>query len=431
MKKVFCFCALALLSGTVAGQQLVVANGGTFGGSNNTNVGLYNIGNQQFMSLDTVGTSSVQDVYIEDNRYLYLAAGDSLFKYDLVNKTQLAAAAFGGVSAIKLGVYQNYLLAGNWYGLSGGNLRFFDKNTLAYIDDIPEIVRGATDFVIIGDTAYISQNLNDFSTNFIDSLGYLAVVDLSNMAWLRNDTLANNGEDLGRLWYAGEDLNLIYGFNSVSNTISLYDISTLNRQTIDANADLQLNYYGNALFAKGNELYMPFDGGIGAYSIQNLTVTNNNIVNLGSYEGFGFALDTNNTHIYLSRVFYSNQVANTGTIYNANGDSIGVFPVGYSPEILTIWYDNLLSSLLPQPLQTNVADNIDVYPNPATHSFQIQNSDFELFDVQIIDALGKIVHQQKRVSSQQTITISHLSTGVYTVLMHNGQKRAVATLRVM
>ena len=94
-------------------QQLVVVNGGAFGGSNNTNIGLYSIDNQQYTPLDTVGTTAAQDAFIENNRYLYLAASDSIFKYDLVNQTRLASAAFGGWSAIKLGVYQNYLLVGD------------------------------------------------------------------------------------------------------------------------------------------------------------------------------------------------------------------------------------------------------------------------------------------------------------------------------
>lgn len=406
------FCATM---SALSAQKLIVVNGGLFGGGSPTNLGYYDVGSQQFTSLDTLGTSAAQDAFIEDNRYLYVAASDSIFKYDLVTGNRLVANAFGGWSAIKLALYQDYLLVGNWYSMSDGNLRIFNKNSFAFVDSIPEIVRGATDIVVVGDTAYIAQNINDFTTNFTDSLGYLSVVDLSTMTWLRNDTLAANGEDLGRLWWNGDEH--LYALNSVSNTIATYHIPTRQHSLVPAGVDLQLSYYGNTIFAHNAAWYIPFNGGIGSYSIPNALPTTivPDIVPLGNYEGFGWAMDTLlNQNIFISRVFYSNQANNSGIYYGLNGDSLGVFPVGASPEVLCIWYDHLLSAVDAEN-QSESALQLDVLPNPTSDFLRLASEHLpERVSLYISDLSGRNVLQQSHFQPKEDrLDVRHLATGVY------------------
>jgi hypothetical protein len=104
---------------TVSAQQLVVVNGGLFGSQTDfANIGIFNSVSGTFTTLDTIYTNSVQDVLIEENRYIYVAAQDSIVKYDLWTAERLSAAAFGAASTIRLGLYNDKLLVGNWYGTS-------------------------------------------------------------------------------------------------------------------------------------------------------------------------------------------------------------------------------------------------------------------------------------------------------------------------
>lgn len=61
------------------------------------------------------------------------------------------------------------------------------------------------------------------------------------------------------------------------------------------------------------------------------------------------------------------------------------------------------------------AENLIVYPNPATNqvSISVQNSTDAIAEIRLTDLLGKIVFQQKGTQNQATIDLSGLSKGVY------------------
>ena len=172
--------------------ELFVAQGGVFGGTPSQRASVQVLDwcgtGRQVRSLDTIGTTSVQDfLFSPAGQTAYLAAQDSLIKYDLQSFSRVAVAAFGAPSTIKLGLWGDKLLVGNWYepfGHTGSytrHLLLYDTATLALVDSIPDLLFGAKDFLIFGDTAYITQNAND--ANFQDTLGYLAVVICPAVKW--------------------------------------------------------------------------------------------------------------------------------------------------------------------------------------------------------------------------------------------------------
>jgi hypothetical protein len=410
-------CLLFLLVQETSAQQLLIVNGGSFGSATEkANLGVFNASTGLYTHIDTIYTNSVQDVLIEADRYAYVAAQDSIVKYDLWSGQRLAATAFGASSTIKLGLYNNALLVGNWYGASTGNLRIFDKYTLDFQDSIPEITKGAQDFVVLGDFAYISQN--NTSGSWSDTLGYLAVVNLNTLSFVRNDTLSTIGEELGRLVNVGD--TAIYSLNSVSNTISYYHIPTANSNTVMAAGILSPKSYGGTAYQDGiNSWYLPFNNGIGTFDLVNNSVLSADIITTAG--GTAFAVDTVNNQIYLSYINYVNQSLNQGIYYNSNGDSLGTFPVGISPEVLAIWYSNVTLNTNSNFFATEL--NVKAFPNPVVDYLNIQTS-ANIKAVRVSDLQGRILYfSEINAAKQAQIDLSNFAAGTYflTVWDENGR----------
>lgn len=107
----------------------------------------------------------------------------------------------------------------------------------------------------------------------------------------------------------------------------------------------------------------------------------------------------------------------------------------FMPDIplksLTIVYENLqethfssyhfyIASLLPTGIEDTKENLLRLYPNPASSSLTFQlsaNSQQQLGNIHIYDALGKVVFQTELLSNKLTIDISHLPEGIYFVQM--------------
>lgn len=312
-------------------ERIVIVNGGQFNNPNeNVNVMLYDPVSGNSTVIDTIQTGSVQEVLLEGST-AYVAAQDSIVKYDLSTGQRLAAAAFGAPSTAKLGIYHNYLLAGNWYGLTGGNLRIFNKDDLSFVDSIPQLSKGARDFVIVGDTAYVVQNFNN--QFFGDSAGYISVVDLKRMRFVR-DIALDPRDELGRLVHVQGRL---YGLNPNAETIEVYDIGT--GQVLPkrfTGVDMQTDPTGARLLIHHDLLYTKINNGIGVYDL-----VNNRVIDTTLIDTFAtaFALDTINDLFYLTQTDFFSYMR--GGIFNGTGSKAGAFSTGFAPEAIGIVYNDL------------------------------------------------------------------------------------------
>jgi len=406
-------CCFALLSTGLWGQKLLVLNGGLFGSATETaNLGVYDPADDSYQFLDSMGTNSVQDLLIEDDQYAYVAAQDSIYKYDLQTGDRLAAAAFGSVSTIKLGLYQNKLLVGNWYGSSSDNLRIFDKSDLSFQSSISQIDKGVKDFVVLGDTLYIAQNSS--TASYTDTLGYLAKVNLTDNSYLGNDTLSSTGSELGRLFSLGD--SLIVGINNESNSLSYLNINSGQKWTQSAAVNFQAPSYGNAVQLDQNGIaYTVYNGAIGSYDFINNTVIDTALI---PYASGAFALDAQNGFLYVSQVNFGNQSSNTGIRYNLSGDSLGTFPVGFSPEVLVIWNTQLLNNLTEVESATF---DFGLFPNPTSHSLTINLEEAQLGQYRIYNNLGQLLGQGQFSGQQKQIDVQNLEAGIYHILLQSEQ----------
>ncbi len=424
----------ALQAQIVPNDNLIVVNGGQYGATNSTgyaNIGVFSFFDNTFTSIDTIGSTSVQDILLEgtnnvigqnSTHFAYVAAADSIIKYDLVSQKRTAAAKFGAVSTVKLGLYQDKLLVGNWYAPFGqpgpytNHFRIFDTDSLTYVDSIPQIDKPATDFVVIDDFAYIVQN-HIRSVGFGDTLGYLAVVDLTTMTWVRNDTIANNGEEMGRLLV--ED-SIIYVLNPTSNTISTYNINTQvgSTQAAVAGVDLRPTSYAATAFLSSTPgvWYFPFDSGIGSYDLVNNTIVDPSIIM--ETRSFAFTYSPLVDNFYVSTIDFVDQTKNTGTIYNLTGDSTDSFPVGLSPEVLATYRHTFtaINKLQKQPLLS-----YEIYPNPTQQQLTIELTKEEMVQVGVYTTVGQLVQTKTLQAQTLTMNVEKLVAGTYFVRVTNAK----------
>lgn len=412
---------LSLWGVAASAQQVLIVNGGVFGSSNYANVSIYDVANNSYTTIDTIRVTSIQDVHIEGDTVAYVAAQDSIIKYDLRTRTRLAAAQFNAPSTVHLAAHGSHLFVGNWYapwghvGAYTNNFRIFDKNTLAYVDSIPQIVKGAKDFVFLNGKAYIAQNTNDGTTNYTDSLGYLSVVDLTTLQWLRNDTLSTQGYDVGRLLVWNDQ---VISINGVSNTISYLNTATLQKNTAASRIDLQPLGTAPTIYADdSSSFFMPFNDIIGSYDVNANAIAKDSIVLHGQQNygvtGFAYAHDAVQGDFYLSKIFYTNQANNYGVIYDHTGDSIGTFPVGYSPEALAVFR---LPALVGVAQTDAPSVQLSVYPNPVVNTLFInaQSNAPSAGDWRIVvyNAVGQQIDELP-LAARTELNVSTYTSGLY------------------
>lgn len=68
-------------------------------------------------------------------------------------------------------------------------------------------------------------------------------------------------------------------------------------------------------------------------------------------------------------------------------------------------------------LVDNTVQQVNLYPNPANSFFRLSN--IETADISIVDVMGKTVLTQKNVSTESTINIADLNSGIYFVTINS------------
>jgi|GEM_PF-1300315 len=391
-------------------QSIIVVNGGIFGAGSTdyANLSIEDLTTNTFSHIDTIYKNSIQDILI-DGQYAYVAAQDSIVKYDWTTKTRIAADKFVGGSTIKIAKYNNYLLVGNWYAPWGApspynyHFTFYDANTLALVDSVPAVTMPAKDFVVVGDYAYITQNNGTGAPNYADTLGYLAVVDLTTKTLVRYDTLSTTGHEIGRVIAEG---NMVYALNGVSNTISSLNTTTLAKSTQATTVDLQPRGYGPTAFTKGSGVwYFPYDNGIGSYNLSTNAVVTANIAPAGP-----FVMDTINDRFCVSFINFSDQTQNAGKIYDMNGDSVGTFQVGFSPEALAI-VSNVVGSTV--KIANGNQLNYEIFPNPTADLLTVELEKAEAVQLYVINQVGQNVLTANTADATTTLNVEGLASGIY------------------
>ncbi len=393
-------------------QKTILINGGQFGNAQeNVNVMIYDTQTKTSTVIDTIYTSSVQDVLI-DGDDIFVFAQDSIVKYNLITESRVAASKFAGVSTKTAAIVGNELLVSNWYGKSSDNLYIYDKSNLSLLDSVTNINQGVTSMLIDSGYVYLNQNSSTGAPNYQDTLGLILKVDVANRSIVDSIQVTNYSLEIGEFIPNPNGLGF-YSINSSSNTITSIVFAT----KIATNTSFNQNFkVGNRsqYHIIADTAFLRMNEGIGSINLNNLTVIDSLIIDTTVT---AFTYDTVANNFYLTQTdFFSYK---QGGVYSRNGTKLDSFIVGFSPEVIKMYYNQTVGLT---DVFENKKNSFSVYPNPTEDFIQLDikqglNIDAQLF---IYNQQGQLVKEVNQLNSQDRISLNNLQAGIYIAQLING-----------
>jgi hypothetical protein len=376
----------------------MIANGGRFEFappySDRATIASYNPATNTYVVFDTIQVESVQDVVIDTN-YAYLAAQDSIVKYNLSTLQREAIAYFPNLK--KLEVHGNYLLVGKWYG-GGDYFAVYNKTNLQPIFSSSQITETVRGMAILGDSIYVAHNLKGTVDQippfgvYADSIGMLAVFHLPSQTFVRNIILGENAAGAGKTFVHN---NAVYTICEERDYLFKYTPATNQLDSFNIGVNYFLQFHNGIL-------YSDFPTGIGAYNL------NTNTMLPTPAFVFGFVAGT---YDYISSNFYftTTDFISYGKLYkvNNNGNIIDSVNVGISCEAIALQY--LTNTSNTELAKAELTSN--VFPNPFINFINVtlpENSEVFAYDYS-----GKLVYSSNSVSNHHLISTDNWRSGMY------------------
>ena len=406
------FTSQPIVAQNMVTHQVIVCSGGDFSNPDDfVTVAAYSPVSGQTIVFDTIYTHSVQDVFI-DNEFAFVAAQDSIVKYDLNTYERLAAVGTNGVH--KLAVKGETLIATFWYPETFGFVKTYLSSDLSLIFTFNE-VSGEADgiFIFPGSLKTVVAVPGGWGS----TIGKLAWFDMADNTFYTETNM--NGYGNGVSYFASYDTGIpnfvaitktpwgdstfsTYGFDAVGNNTEVYSYDAVMQ-----------GYTGQ----DNTILYARINDGIGQLDLENHTIEDQLIIDPTSLTIASSVYDSVNSHFYLATTDYSSTGA--GEIYNIAGEAIGNFDVGISPEAIAIDYRE----------NTGITDlylegKIKIYPSPSSDVITVKVSDgiysdnFKVVDISGRELIGGKIRLK---TSAANIDISSLQSGLYFLILSDGR----------
>ncbi|RMG79686.1 MAG: T9SS C-terminal target domain-containing protein [Bacteroidetes bacterium] len=364
-------------------------------------IGVYNDVSGNYRVFDTVEVESVQDVVI-DGDFAYLAAQDSIVKYDLTSLTRVSSVSFSSV--YKMTIAGSYLIVSKFYG-SSPFLYVLDKTDLTTLFSINEVDQNFNKAVVIGDSLYVPNNVKGTVDMYPpyqvykDTLGRIAVIDIPNQSFVRYIELDTAGAGIKSLYQKG---NKIYGLGSDKGIMVEYNTATGNI-TFVSNTGLK-----NIFDLHNDTLYGLSSTGIKGFDLSTLSLVNgdNDLVSNDSILAARY--DSLNQRFICTFTDYVSYGA--AKVYDYQGNEVSSYAVGISPEAVAVYYS------ANNPVVVNArtlasSKTRKIYPNPAADYLFIETHQNET--VYLFDVSGRLVISQPVFEGKNQLDVHQLKNGVY------------------
>ncbi|MEI6899096.1 MAG: T9SS type A sorting domain-containing protein [Bacteroidota bacterium] len=350
---------------------------------------------------NTIYTQSAQDIVIADH-FAYVAAQDSIIKYNLDNYQRVAAIADSGLS--KLCIFNDKLIVSKQYPIKRFFVEVLDLNLalLAFVEGIGGDCGGIT---TEKDTAYVAMN-----GGWLGTVGKLCVINTHSWTLVRQQNFGPNAIGIKDIYNYGGHINCIdntpYGGGNIGaiTAYNFYQASYVNNVMDVA--------VGDGAGIIGNLLYLKINDGIGAYNLDTQILQDTVVIpDPGSINHryiISSGVDYVNNHLYVN---IGTQSSNgIGVITNLNGDSLTSFPEGISTECIAFDYRT------PVGLEKRNDAKLNIFPNPFVEKFNVVAGDgISVLKILVQDITGKILYTVHPESAFKS-TIQSLSgypSGVY------------------
>lgn len=380
-------------------NQVIVGSGGNFSDPDDfVTIASYSPETGNTTVFDTIYTQSIQDIVVADGM-AWVAAQDSIVKYNLDSYTRLAAVSAPGVN--QLNVNGEILIASFWYPVTEDFVKTYNAN------DLSEIFA----FSDVSDEAAGIFNMNETTAIVAVPGSWMSTV--GKLAWINLTDNTSMEVDFGT---SGVGINQVFRYetpvpNYAAITNTPWGDTTFSLLTFEATG----NHTGNYSFEGSNSGFiginqskalLKLDGGIGILDLENMELNSSLLVKPGDLTIAGSDFDTVNNHLYVAATDYFS--TGEGSIYNIDGDVIGTFEAGISPDAVGLDYRNSSNIYKPDQLQ------VKVYPNPATDILKISGKFENNTQIFVLDIMGNnIMNLVSGNSNQIAIDVQNLEEGLY------------------
>jgi hypothetical protein len=388
--------------------QVIIGIGGRFESNapyfDYVNVASYDPASHAYTIFDTIYTQSIQDVLVSDH-YAFVAAQDSIVKYDLNTLQRIAAVADSGMD--KLGLFGDKLIVSKGFPVKRFFVEILDANTLALFSLIDNISGDCAGVLATSDSVYVAVNGGYQGTE-----GKVAVI--SPASWTLTHEI-NFGTDAVGIWslfgYGGfiYAVNSTQGGSSTIGSITKCDIFSENFTNNILNVTV-----GYGIGIQGTLLYAMFNNGIGSYDLNTDLIADTNIVrDPGSSHHvyiMAAALDYVNNNFYFNVGNYTSN--GKGIETTILGDSITAFNEGISANAIGIEF------LTPTGISSgnNHTEIVTLSPNPVNNSLKVNfKGQEQLMSIKILDITGRTIYSSELKGNEKSVYVNSSSfpSGIY------------------
>lgn len=364
----------------------------------------------------TIFTQSAQCVVIS-GKTAFVAAQDSIVKYNLQNWERLAAVRDSGLNQMIL--YNGKLVVSKQFPIVNHFVEVLDTTSLTAIAQVEGISGDCAGIVALDDTVYVAVNGGWMGTN-----GKLAVIDPTNWSLTSEVDFGTDAIGISSLY--------VHHGTIVSINESPYGVTDKGSLTVyhpqDRSYTNEIFTHALGLGAGINDdiLYLVMDYGIGSINLTTMTIENPSIVPDPGSTSFisilSAAVDTLNGRIYANIGDYFTN--GTCLVAGLNGDSITSYATGISTEVVVVDY---------QPVPLGIVDtkgtapSFTIYPNPVVEDLTVDLDEYaENCTITIVDLAGNILEKRHvHTTKKFHIPTTTLSKGVYYLMVETNNISSV------
>ena len=266
---------------------------------------------------------------------------------------------------------------------------------------------------------YIEDN-DSVNTELLGSCGYTFDYTISKEdTAMINDTIYYKTQD----YYGGGD-KLLIREDTVNGQLFRY-VEELNKEFLIC--DMSLNV-GDTFTLPGDDYYYYREAGATTVVDSVAYINGKKVIYFSGIDGYmsNFGSYFYMKDDYYQQYFHLTFIEDVGPIYGPFGYVGGYGNEWYLGVLLCVEKDDTLAYITSPKLGcfqygTSIKESeinpIRLYPNPVYDQLQIEFNEAIIADgvIRIIDPIGQIVYTKQINSSKETISVSHLFSGVYVV----------------
>jgi hypothetical protein len=357
---------------------------------------------------NTIYTQSSQAVVISEEM-AYVAAQDSIVKYNLNSMKRVAAVMDSGMS--QMAVINGKLIVSKQYPIVNYFVEVLDTSNLGVVAELPGVTGDCGGISMYADTLYIAVN-----GGYLGTHGKIAIIDPSAWSLKTEIDLGTEAVGISNLYnYQGKIISVNITPYGVVDTGSISVYNPINRNftnillthTVSAGAGI-----------KDSLLYLGIDNGMGSFNLNKLMIENGSIIPAptGFKSILSSVVDTLDKRIYANIGDYT--TAGYCLVTGLNGDSITSFSTGISSDAVAVDYRKGTSGIASNSFESPA---INLFPNPVSNVLNITlNEKLDIKAIRVSDSNGKILMMQSPDSKTEMafkLNCQNIPSGVYCLIL--------------